>query len=70
MKYPKYIITGDGHIGTFNHVDPGIIPIYRFDGGDRMACENEMIKGTDSREEIEAKSRVIMKARRNHEHRQ
>ena len=51
-QYPKYIKTSDGYIGTFQRVDPGDIPIYRFPGGDRMADEYELANGSNVREDL------------------
>ena len=52
IMYPKYILR-DGYIGTFNRVDPGNIPIYRFPGGESMADSFELQHGSDIREELE-----------------
>lgn len=43
----------DGYIGTFNRVDPGNIPIYRFPGGESMADSFELNHGSNSREDLE-----------------
>lgn len=53
MKFPKYISTSDGYIGTFQRLDPGEFPVYRFPGGDRIADEWELSHGSDDRSEIE-----------------
>ena len=53
MKYPKYIITTDGYIGTFQRVDPGDFPIYRFPGGDRVETDTYTLAlGADTREQV------------------
>ena len=36
-SYPKYVITTDGFIGTFQHLAYQEFPVYRFPGGDRIA---------------------------------
>lgn len=51
-KYPKYIKTVDGFIGTFKCLDFGKFPIYRFDGGERMADNWEVENGKDDYNEI------------------
>ena len=56
MKYPKYIKTFDGYIGVFDHIDAGEygeFPVYRFDGGCRVADNWELRHGKDSIEEIQ-----------------
>lgn len=52
MKYPKYVKTYDGYIGTFLRLDYGEIPIYRFPGGDGMADNWEIANGSDDRDEL------------------
>lgn len=54
MKYPKYIKTSDGYIGTFQYLDFGEFPVYRFEGGDRIADNWELANGSDNREELVA----------------
>lgn len=49
MKYPKYVRTFDGYIGTFQYLDFGEFPVYRFPGGDRIADEWEIANGRDDR---------------------
>ena len=51
-KYPKYIRRGE-YIGVFQRIDPVDIPIYRFPGGDSMADNVEIQKGSFSKEEID-----------------
>lgn len=51
-KYPKYVITYDGYIGTFQYLDFGEFPVYRFPGGDRIADQFEIDHGSDNREEL------------------
>ena len=41
MKYPKYIKTYDGYIGTFSYLDFGEFPVYRFKNGERIADDWE-----------------------------
>lgn len=52
MKYPKYIKTADGYIGTFQYLDFGEFPVYRFEGGDRIADNWELEHGSDNREDL------------------
>lgn len=47
MKYPKYVKTYDGYIGVFAYLDFGEFPIYRFEGGCRMADDYEIRNGSD-----------------------
>ena len=50
-KFPKYI-EADGYIGVFQCLDFGEFPIYRFPGGDRVACDLEIEQGSDNREDL------------------
>jgi hypothetical protein len=52
MKYPKYIKTSDGYIGTFQYLEFGEFPVYRFEGGDRVADNWELANGSDNREDL------------------
>lgn len=52
MKYPKSVKTYDGYIGTFQYLDFGEFPVYRFKGGDRIADDFEIEHGNDNREEL------------------
>ena len=52
MKYPKYVKTSDGYIGTFQYLEFGEFPVYRFEGGDRIADNWELANGSDNREEL------------------
>ena len=52
MKYPKYIKTFDGYIGTFQYLEFGEFPVYRFEGGDRIADNWELANGSDNRAEL------------------
>lgn len=52
-QYPKYIITADNQfIGTFQYLDFGEFPVYRFPGGDRIADDWELFTGSDDRNEL------------------
>ena len=51
-KYPKYIKTSDGYIGTFAYLDFGFFPVYRFPGGCRLADDYELEHGSDNLEEL------------------
>ena len=51
-KYPKYIKTFDGYIGTFQYLEYGEFPVYRFEGGDRIADNWELEHGSDNREDL------------------
>ncbi len=55
-KFPKYIKTYDGYIGVFQYLDFGEFPVYRFPGGDRIACSKEIETGSDCREDLLRKS--------------
>ena len=60
MKYPKYVKTFDGYVGTFSGIDAGEygeFPLYRFPGGVRVADNWELRHGRDSIEELEPKGR-------------
>ena len=50
MNYPKYVRTFDGYIGTFQYLDFGEFPVYRFPGGDRIADDWEIANGRDDRD--------------------
>ena len=50
--YPKFIMTGDGYIGTFQYLEYNEFPVYRFPGGDRIADNREIKNGSDSLEEL------------------
>ena len=52
MKYPKYVKTSDGYIGTFQYLEFGEFPVYRFEGGDRIADNWELANGSDNREDL------------------
>lgn len=52
MKYPKYVKTFDGYIGTFQYLDFGEFPVYRFPGGDHIADRWEIENGSDNREDL------------------
>lgn len=45
MEYPKYVRTFDGEIGTFQSLDFGEVPVYRFPSGDRIANHEEIYGG-------------------------
>lgn len=51
-SYPKYVITTDGYIGTFQHLEYQEFPVYRFPGGDRIADNYEVETGSDNRDEL------------------
>lgn len=52
MEYPKYIKSRDGYIGTFQYLEFGEFPVYRFEGGDRIADNWELEHGSDNREDL------------------
>ena len=52
MKYPKYIKTYDGYIGTFSYLDFGEFPVYRFKRGERVADGLEIAHGSDNKEDL------------------
>lgn len=52
MKYPKYIKTYDGYIGTFSYLDFGEFPVYRFKNGERIADDWEIAHGSDNKEDL------------------
>lgn len=52
MKFPKYIITADGYIGTHIYTDD-IGPVYRFPGGMRYPDSWELANGSDNRADLE-----------------
>lgn len=51
--YPKYVKTADGYIGTFQYLEFGEFPVYRFPGGDGIADNWEIANGSDNKEELE-----------------
>ena len=51
-KYPMYVKTRDGYIGTFKHLEYGEFPVSRFDGGERMADSWEIENGSDNKEDL------------------
>ena len=52
-KYPKYIKTYDGkYIGTFQYLEYGEFPVYRFEGGIRYADKWELEHGSDNIEDL------------------
>ena len=51
--YPKYIKTADGYIGIFKRLEFGEFPVYRFEGGDRIADNWEIKNGSDNRKDLE-----------------
>ena len=51
MDYPKYI-KRDGYIGTFQYVDRGGFPIYRFPGGVTVAEDIEIVTGSNNKEDL------------------
>ncbi len=51
-KFPKYVKTDDGYIGTFQYLDFGEFPVYRFPGGERVADDLELQHGSNNREEL------------------
>lgn len=51
MNYPKYI-KRDGYIGTFQYVDRGGFPIYRFPGGVTVAEDLEILTGSNNKEDL------------------
>ena len=55
-KYPKYITTQDGYIGSFKKLEYGKFPVYSFFGGERVADNWEIENGCDDYEEIWKKS--------------
>lgn len=52
-KFPKYVKTYDGYIGTYQYLDFGEFPVYRFPGGNRIADNWEIANGSDCREDLE-----------------
>lgn len=57
MNYPKYVKTFDGYIGTFQYLEYGEFPVYRFEGGDRIADNWELANGSDDRQDLINKNR-------------
>lgn len=51
-RCPKYVITADGYIGVFQYFDFGEFPVYRFEGGDRIADNWELKHGSDNRKDL------------------
>jgi hypothetical protein len=51
-KCPKYIKTADGYIGVFQYFDFGEFPVYRFEGGDRIADNWELEHGSDNKADL------------------
>ena len=58
-KFPKYVRTYDGYIGTFQYLDFGEFPVYRFPGGDRIADDWEIEHGSDDRKALETETKEI-----------
>lgn len=52
MEYLKYVKTFDDYIGTFQYLEYGEFPVYRFPGGDRIADKWEIENGSDDRNEL------------------
>lgn len=44
-KYPTFIKTADGNVGRFWRLDFGEFPVYRFEGGERVADNSEIKSG-------------------------
>lgn len=63
-KLPKYVITADGYIGAFAAVDAGGFPVYRFDGGSRIADAWEIRTGCDTWDEAKKISNIRRKSKR------
>ena len=57
-SYPKYIMTYDGYIGTFSHLEYGEFPTYRIEGQLRIADNWEVENGADTIEELKKKAHV------------
>ena len=51
-KYPQYIKTADGYIGTFKRLEFGEFPVYRFEGGERVADNWEIENGSDNIDDL------------------
>jgi hypothetical protein len=51
-KCPKYVVTADGYIGVFQYFEFGEFPVYRFEGGDRIADNWELKHGSDNRKDL------------------
>lgn len=47
-NYPKYVKTYDGTIGTFSHLEYNEFPVYRFEGGQRIADNWELANGSNN----------------------
>ena len=52
-QFPKYIKTFDGYVGVFKGLDFGEFPIYKFEGGERIADDYELEHGADTLEELD-----------------
>lgn len=53
QKFPMYVKTFDGYIGTLVYFDYRGYPVYRFPGGDRIADRYEIEHGCNNRAELE-----------------
>lgn len=51
-NYPMYVKTSDGYIGIFKRLEYGEFPVYRFEGGEKMADNWEIENGSDNREDL------------------
>lgn len=51
-KFPKYVKTFNGYIGAFSYLDFGEFPVYRFEGGERIADSWELAHGSNNREDL------------------
>lgn len=51
-KYFKYVKTADGFIGVFRRLEYGEFPVYRFEGGERIVDNWEILNGSDKREDL------------------
>lgn len=63
MKFPKYIKTADGQIGTYAHLTFGNRPVYRFGDGEykfRQATETELAHGSDRLSDLAEQKREPM----------
>lgn len=49
-NYPKYVKTKDGYIGVFKRLECGEFPVYRFEGGERIADTWEIENGSNNLE--------------------
>lgn len=57
--YPKYIKTADGYIGTLSRYEYGLFPVYRFEGGERLASNWEIEHGFDDDENLKGETYEI-----------